>query len=77
MRGLAEKIWNVFAPSRCVVIAASSSDFEPDLWIPIRRNGYRSRRGDVTHCEVDFSTIHPYIMFSSEMRWRVSAARQA
>jgi hypothetical protein len=42
MRGLAEKIWKVFAPSRWAVSAASSSDFERDVWIPIRRNGYRS-----------------------------------
>jgi hypothetical protein len=31
MRGLAEKIWKVFAPRLWVVSAASSSDFERDL----------------------------------------------
>jgi hypothetical protein len=31
MRGLAEKIWKVFAPSLLAVIAASSRDFERDV----------------------------------------------
>ena len=37
MRGLAEKIWKVFAPSSAARRAALSSDFEREVWIPMRR----------------------------------------
>jgi hypothetical protein len=59
MRGLAEKIWKVFAPRRWAVSAESSSDFEREVWMPIRRNGYRSRRGEAAQFGVDFARIHP------------------
>jgi hypothetical protein len=71
MRGLAEKIWKVFAPSLWAVSAASSSDFERDVWMPIRRNGYRSRLAGA-----DWAGYR-YIIFSSVIRLRVSDARQA
>ncbi len=34
MRGLAEKIWNVLAPSSAALIAAFSSDLEMEVWMP-------------------------------------------
>jgi len=37
MRGLAEKIWKVLAPSSAALRAASSSDFDREVWIPMRR----------------------------------------
>jgi hypothetical protein len=37
IRGLAEKIWKVFAPSSAAFNAACSSDFDLDVWIPMRR----------------------------------------
>ena len=36
IRGLAEKIWKVFAPSSPALIAAFSRDFARDVWMPIR-----------------------------------------
>ena len=39
MRGLAEKIWKVFAPSSTAVSAAVSSEPRVNVWIPSRR-GY-------------------------------------
>ena len=36
MRGLAEKIWNVLAPSSMAFFAAFSSAPEVEVWIPIR-----------------------------------------
>jgi hypothetical protein len=37
IRGLEEKIWNVFAPSAAAFNAAFSSDPAMDVWMPIRR----------------------------------------
>jgi hypothetical protein len=37
MRGLAEKIWKVFAPSACAFRAAFSRERERDVWMPMRR----------------------------------------
>src|SRR5579875_915362 len=42
MRGLAEKIWNVFAPNAAALRAAFSSEPEVKVWIPRRRNRYRN-----------------------------------
>jgi hypothetical protein len=37
MRGLAEKIWNVLAPSSCALSAVFSSVPWLVVWIPMRR----------------------------------------
>jgi hypothetical protein len=37
IRGLAEKIWNVFAPASAALSAAFSSDFEMEVWSPRRK----------------------------------------
>jgi hypothetical protein len=44
MRGLAEKIWKVFAPSSAAVSAAVSSDPRVKVWIPSRRGYIVSER---------------------------------
>src|SRR6478609_6666311 len=37
IRGLVEKIWNVFAPRSAALRAAFSRDWEMEVWIPRRR----------------------------------------